>query len=73
MNEEGGIYRESFHLKLVGLVTAFPHSSRHINVPYSKFEIILKRQSKLNYIHTLSSFRVMTWLRLRVDIFGKVG
>jgi len=60
-------------LKPIGLVTAFAHSSRHMNVPCCKFETILNRQSKSDYIQTLRSFRVVMWLRLRWDIFGKVG
>ena len=52
---------------------AFAHSSRHMNVPCYKFEEILNRQSKLDYLHTWRTWRVITWLRLRVDIFGKVG
>jgi len=48
------------------------HFSHHMNVPCCKFEKILNKHSKLNYIHTLRSFRVITWIKLRVDIFGKV-
>ena len=62
-----------YHLKLVWLVMTFAYSSRHMNVPCCKFETNLNRQSKLNYIRTLRTFRVITWLRLMVDIFGKVG
>ena len=58
-----------YHLKLVRLVTTFVHCSRHMNVPCCKFETIQNKQSKLNYIHTLRSFRVITWIMLRVDIF----
>jgi len=32
-----------YHLKPIGLVTPFVHFSRHMNVPYCKFETILKR------------------------------
>jgi len=45
-------------LKLAGLVTIFSHSRRHMNVPYCKFETILNRQSKSDYIHTLRPMEI---------------
>jgi len=53
----------------VSLVTTFAHSNRHMNLPCYKFETILDRQSKSDYLHTWRTLRVITWHRLRVDIF----
>ena len=40
-----------------------------MNVPCNKFGTILNKQSKSDYLHTLRTLSVITWLRLRVDIF----
>jgi len=43
-----------------------PLQSSHECTSY-KFETVLNKQSKSDYLHTLRTLRVITWLRLMVD------